>query len=67
MSSIIRPAKESGTGKGSEAKLREAIRKEQQMPKVCGRHPRPVFHEESVCPCCRIEAEWLELTKEMST
>jgi len=51
----MRPAKESGTGKGSE----------QKQPKICGRHFEIVWFDEAECPCCKVQDEWLELTKDM--
>jgi hypothetical protein len=45
----------------SKEKLSEALR-EEKLPKVCDRHPRAVWHDESVCPACRAEEEFLRLT-----
>jgi len=44
--------------------LAEAIREEKRL-KVCRKHPRPVHHQEKICPVCRIEKEWLVLTNDM--
>jgi len=44
--------------------LAEAIR-EEQLPKLCTKHPHPVYFDEPICPVCKIQQEWLALTREM--
>ena len=40
----------------SQELLAEAIR-EEKMPRICREHRKPVYFDEPVCPCCRIEDE----------
>lgn len=37
---------------------------EERMPRVCMAHFEPIYHDEKVCPCCKILREnRIELTK----
>jgi hypothetical protein len=38
------------------ALLGQAIREEKQ-PQVCREHHGPVYYDEPMCPCCKIESE----------
>ena len=44
-------------------KLAEAIR-EEQLPKLCTKHPHPVYYDEPLCPACKAQSEFLQLTDE---
>jgi hypothetical protein len=40
----------------SQEQLGEAIREEKAL-NVCARHPRTVYFDGPVCPCCKLEKE----------
>jgi len=44
--------------------LAEAIR-EEKLPKLCTKHPHPVYYDEPLCPACKAMKEFLQLTENM--
>jgi len=44
--------------------LAEAIR-EEKLPKLCTKHPHPVYFDEALCPACVAEKQFLALTDKM--
>jgi len=45
----------------SKEKLAEAIR-EEKMPNICFKHPRPCWYDGKECPACEAEKQFLALS-----
>jgi len=46
--------------------IQESLQAECGALKVCLRHFETVYHDEEICPLCKIADEWLALTHDLA-